>query len=80
MKWIAVFFLLIGCETEMSVGTPIGLDSSVESTDSEKNVCVEGWICWNPESSQHGEPCTSGCMVKGDNTKYCYMSMICNKK
>ena len=82
MKWLIAFLFVSGCETDLPVPGPTNLDSNIETIDSDSCVenCVEGWVCWNPESSQHGEPCTSECMVKGDNTKYCYLSTICNKK
>lgn len=82
MKHLLAFMFLVGCETGLPESpSPPDLDYNVETLDSEESdACVEGWVCWNPESSQHGEPCTSECMAKGDNTKYCYISTICNKK
>ena len=63
---ISAFFL--GCVEDNSV---------VEETKNFKTKSDVVWICHHPDSEHHGNICDdseypAGCLVKGDNTKFCW--------
>lgn len=57
-------------------------DETIVHTNEEcsSDACPGLWICWNPESPEHGKACSDKCMEKGDNTKYCYFQPGCIQK
>ena len=56
-------------EIENSVGDCAGLDSEAPT---DATVIFDGWVCWNPDSELHGEPCTQECMKPGNQSTFCY--------
>lgn len=66
MKFLLLAFLIfLGCQ----------IDSDLECTHPEQSNLYNQlvWICHNPESDNHGLPCTEECFEEGDTSAFCWI-------
>ena len=72
MRWL-IILLLAGCADVVSSRDP-DADAGIEDATSDAEPCIDGWLCWSPDTELHNQPCTDECMEVGNTMKFCFLN------